>query len=181
MYNNIVAIDLDGVIWDLVTPWINKYNIYYNDNIKYDDVLEYRLSNTLVKATQKELCDILLEPGFWDSVKPFKNSYEYLNKMNEEFKIYIATKTHYKIFSTKVERLLSLFPFLNEEQIICIYDKELLEVDWLVDDCADNLYYGSYNKIILDAPYNRDYTEFIRAKDLKEVYNIIKYGDNLND
>ena len=28
-----VAIDLDGVIWDLVTHWVDTYNDIYKDNI----------------------------------------------------------------------------------------------------------------------------------------------------
>ena len=175
-----LALDLDGVIWDLVRPWIHVYNILYKDDIKVEDIKEYKLSNTLSKATPEELHNILLQESFWNSVIPFKYSEEYLIKMNNEFNLYIATKTDYRIYGIKVNRFLKLFPFIKPEQIICINDKSLLDVDWLVDDCVDNLN-GNYNKILLDASYNRDTDEFIRAKNLKEVYEIIKYGDKLND
>ena len=174
-----LALDLDGVIWDLVKPWVYVYNVLYDDNIKIEDIKEYKLSNTLSKATSEELHNILLDKSFWDYVIPFKYSKEYLNKMNNEFDLYIATKTDYRIYDIKVNRFLKLFPFIKPEQIICIDNKSLLDVDWLVDDCIDNLN-GNYNKILLDAPYNRNTDKFIRAKNLKEVYEIIKYGD-LND
>lgn len=180
MYRKKIAIDLDGVIWDLVKPWILVYNILYMDNIKLTDITEYKLSHTLTKATSKEICDILLRPFFWELVFPFEESEEYLYKLNNEFDLYIATKTDYKLFEVKVDRLLNLFPFLNSEQIICIDNKGLLNVDWLVDDCVDNLKNGKFNKIILDATYNRKNTSFIRANNLKDVYNIIKYGDKNN-
>ena len=62
---------------------------------------------------------------------------------------------------------------MDYNQIICIHDKSLLNVDWLVDDCLDNLKCGNFNKIVLDAPYNRNDKELLRAHDLKEVYEII--------
>ena len=179
MYRQKIALDLDGVIWDLVKPWVAEYNKKYNDNIQVEDIGEYILSNTLKKATPEELSAILLEPNFWDKVLPFSNSYEYLEKLNTEFEVYIATKTDYKLYEIKVERLLQLFPFLKQDQIICTYNKRILDVDWLVDDYEDNLLGGKFNKIILDASYNRNipYLNWYRAKDLKDVYNIIKYGD----
>ena len=134
MYKQKIALDLDGVIWDLVKPWVAEYNKKYNDNIQVEDIGEYILSNTLKKATPEELSAILLEPNFWDKVLPFSNSYEYLEKLNTEFEVYIATKTDYKLYEIKVERLLQLFPFLKQDQIICTYNKRILDVDWLVDD-----------------------------------------------
>ena len=63
--------------------------------------------------------------------------------------------------------------FKKDNQIICIGDKSLLNVDFLVDDCLDNLKGGKFIPIVLDAPYNRD-SDYLRAKDLKEVYELIK-------
>lgn len=176
----IIALDLDGVIWDLVGPWVHIYNILYDDDVKVEDIKEYKLSETLSKATSEELHNILLQESFWNYVFPFEYSFEYLNKLNNEYNLYIATKTDYRIFGIKVNRFLKLFPFMKSEQIICIDNKSLLNIDWLVDDCVDNLN-GNYNKILLDASYNRSTNEFIRANNLKEVYEIIKYGEKLND
>lgn len=179
MYKQKVALDLDGVIWDLVVPWINQYNILFNDDKQLEDITEYKLSNTLVKATSQELDEILLNNDFWKNVLPFKYAVEYLEKLNNEFDLYIVTKTDYRLFEIKVNRILHLFPFIQPYQIVCLYNKQLFNADWFVDDCIDNLVGGNFNKIILDAPYNRD-TEYnwYRAYNLKDVYNIIKYGDN---
>ncbi|MBQ6631349.1 MAG: hypothetical protein IJH55_04355, partial [Romboutsia sp.] len=84
------------------------------------------------------------------------------------------TATNHETAEEKLNRFLMLFPFMKREQIICIYNKELLNVDWLVDDCEANLLNGRFNKIILDAPYNRNcMKKFIRAKNLKDVYDIL--------
>lgn len=168
-----VAIDLDGVIWDLVDPWVKVYNELYNDTVNVNEILEYDLSKSLLKASRPQLLQILCNKDFWDTVYPFEYSQEYLEKINNRCNLYIATKTDYRILEVKVERLLKLFPFITSEQVICIQDKYLLDVDWLIDDCIDNLILGNFNKILLDASYNRYNNYFIRAKNLKDVYNII--------
>ena len=168
-----IALDLDGVIWDLVRPWVSIYNDCYKDKVKYEDILEYDLSKSCTKASHSELMNILREKHFWDNVFPFYYSEEYLEKLNNTFDLYIATATNHETAEEKINRFLSLFPFLKREQIICIYNKSLLNVDWLVDDCEANLI-GQFNKIILDAPYNRICDkELIRASNLKDVYNIL--------
>ena len=169
-----VAIDLDGVIWDLVRPWVIYYNLLYKDNVSYEDIIEYDLSKSMTKASYDEIKNILSNKTFWNNVFPFDNAKEYLYKINKEFDLYIATATSHEIATVKIKRFLKLFSFISSNQIICIHNKSLLSVDWLVDDCIDNLIDGNFKKIVLDAPYNRNCNDFIRAKDLKEVYNIIK-------
>lgn len=172
-----VALDLDGVIWDLVRPWVKYYNRLYKDNVLYENIKEYDLSKSLTKASYDEIKDLLNNKFFWNLVFPFEYSKEYLYKLNNKYDLYIATATNYKLVEIKTERFLMFFPFIDRHQIICIHNKSLLDVDWLVDDCIDNLKEGNFNKIILDAPYNRNCKEFIRAKNLKEVYNIINTGE----
>ena len=38
-----VGIDIDNTIWDLVSPWLEWYNILYLDDIKYEQINEYNL------------------------------------------------------------------------------------------------------------------------------------------
>ena len=134
-----VAIDLDGVIWDLVRPWIIYYNLLYEDSVSYEEILEYDLSKTMTKASYDEIKSILKKKSFWNSVFPFEYAVEYLYKINKDFDLYIATATSYEIATVKIKRFLKLFPFISSNQIICIHNKSLLDVDWLIDDCADNL------------------------------------------
>lgn len=168
-----VAIDLDGVIWDLVRPWLNQYNLLYNDTVEYEHVVEYDISKSCVNATYQNLLDILTDDTFWIDVHPFEYASTYLQKLNEEFDLYIATATHHEMADAKINRFLELFPFIRFTQIICIYKKSLLNVDWLIDDCEANLQNGTFNKILLDAPYNRHTQKFIRAYNLKDVYDIL--------
>ena len=54
-----VGIDIDNTIWDLVSPWLEWYNILYLDDIKYEQINEYNFFDMTTKATKKEIFDIL--------------------------------------------------------------------------------------------------------------------------
>ena len=54
-----VGIDIDNTIWDLVSPWLEWYNILYLDDIKYEQINEYNFFDMTTKATKKEMFDIL--------------------------------------------------------------------------------------------------------------------------
>ena len=50
-----VGIDIDNTIWDLVSPWLEWYNILYLDDIKYEQINEYNFFDMTTKATKKEM------------------------------------------------------------------------------------------------------------------------------
>lgn len=167
-----LAVDIDNTIWDLLSPWLNSYNEVFNDNLKYDDIIRYDFFNITSKASKEEVIKLLEINDIWNIIEPYENTYEYLEKLNNEYELYIVTSTSYKTPKFKFDKLFSLFPFLNEDQLILISNKKLLNVDIMIDDCIDNLLGGKYIKILIDAPYNRDYkkTDIIRVKDLKDAY-----------
>lgn len=175
-----LAVDIDNTIWDLVSPWIGFYNIYYNDNVNYSDIVEYNFFNITKKATKEELLNILSSDSFWAFVYPYKESKEYLEKLNDEFELYIVTSTSYKTSMKKFERFFELFDFLNEDQLIITSNKCLLNVDIIVDDFINNLSGDNHIKFLIDQPYNKDINDdtIIRVKNLKEVYFYL-HKDNI--
>ena len=181
-----IAVDIDNTIWDLVSPWIDLYNRSYDDNVEREDITRYDFFTITSKASREEILNFLSTEDIWQSVEPYKESYEYLEKLNNEYELYIVTNTSYKTPKAKFDRLFSLFPFLSEDQLVIISNKQLLNIDIMVDDCMDHLCGGNFIKFLIDEPYNRNECEdkeIIRVKNLKEVYmylnNIEKKDDNL--
>lgn len=172
-----IAVDIDNTIWDLISSWLKCYNEAFNDNVKYEDIVRYDFFNITSKASKEEIFKFLATDELWKSVVPYKYSYEYLEKFNKEYDLYIVTNTSYKTPRTKFDRLFELFPFLDEDQLVITANKQLLFVDIMVDDCVDHLMGGNYMKFLIDAPYNRDAinNSIIRVKDLKDVYNYLHH------
>ena len=178
-----IAIDLDNTFWDLSSTWLKFYNEMFNDNVETKDILNYDISKYTKKCHKETLMFILNFSHFWSNVKPYPYSIEYLRKLNNEYKLYIATNTNSKALKTnKISHFLKLCPFIKDEQIIKINNKQLLNVDYMVDDYEKNLIGGSYNKILINQPYNEAFLNIDynikRCNNLKEVYELIKEEDN---
>lgn len=169
-----LAVDIDNTLWDLITPWITYYNILYKDNIKYEDITEYEFFDLLKTATKDDMLNLLNSEEFWNSVLPYEDSFEYLKKLNDEYELYIVTSTSYKTPREKFDRLFNIFDFLTEDQLIITSKKYLLNVDIMVDDCADCLR-GDYIKFLINEPYNQDVIDdtIIRVDNLRDVYNYL--------
>lgn len=167
--------DIDNTLWDLIRPWIRTYNYIYNDDIIYDDITMYEFFKITSKATKEDMLNILNTEPFWDLVQPYKHSYEYLNKLNKEFDVYIITSTSYKTTHKKFDMFFKYFDFIDEHQLVITSRKQMVNVDVMIDDCPKSLEYGSYHKLLIDAPYNRQEQGdgIIRVKDMKEAYEII--------
>ena len=170
-----VGIDIDNTIWDLVSPWLEWYNILYLDDIKYEQINEYNFFGMTTKATKKEMFDILHTPEFWDYVKPFEDSYSALKKFNNEFELYIVTKTSYKTPSKKFDNFFTYFPFLSEKQLVNTSNKSLLNIDVLIDDYVKNLGNNTKYNFLINTPYNKKYSNYLKVKNLSEAYDIINF------
>lgn len=167
-----LAVDIDNTIWDLVSPWIEYYNHKFNDDIQYSDIIKYDFFDITKKATKEEMFNIISSDNFWAFINPYKYSKKYLEKLNNEFELYIVTSTSYKTSYKKFERFFSLFPFLKEDQLIITSHKNLLNIDIIVDDYISHLSNDNHMKFLIDQPYNKDVNDksIIRVNNLKDVY-----------
>lgn len=113
----------------------------------------------------------------------------YIRKLYEDgFEIYFATATTAENFRKKIGFLTRELNFFPEgyvrQHAISIKKKQLLDVDFLIDDCYDHFtdappYYG----ICFEYPWNKKYNteewtgknRVIFCKDWKEIYHSIQW------
>ena len=194
----IICVDMDDTIENLVETWIQEININYNKNYSIDNIKQWDMSKNFPDLTEDEIFDVLSDITVYDKILPYKDAQEYLEKLNNDsrFKVYIATSTYYKVYTYKMEKVLfKYFPFLRNNQLICISDKQLLNADVLIDDYDGNLINGTYDKILIDKPYNinckskninkvnfLDYRNKVikRTNNWKDIYNYIITKTNKN-
>lgn len=150
-----IIIDLDGVIWDLLTPWLEYYNRLTNENIKIEDIKTYEIKEYV---KYPELLPKILEmDDFWDNVNLYDGVYDSLNDLiNLDVKFKIVTSTYYKIAPMKFKRLFELLPMLRTDDIIISYNKSVIKSWFVVDD-----YYKNFSNdlnttnIMIRQPYNK--------------------------
>ena len=195
----IICVDMDDTIENLIETWINEINIKYKKHYSICDVSDWDLRKDFPDLTEEQIFKVLHDKKIYDKVSAYLDAIEYLNRLNNDirFKIYIATNTNYKVFSYKIDTIISkYFNFLKAEQIICISNKQLLNCDLLIDDYDGNLINGNYDKILINKPYNincktinlnfvnkkKDYNKdkIKRTNNWKDIYNYIIQKTNKN-
>jgi 5'(3')-deoxyribonucleotidase len=167
-------------LWNLVTPWINRYNQITGDNVNPDSIVSWDIASYLnIWKDRKDLfLNILNYDDFWDDVYPLNNSQLYLWQMiqNNAIDVYITTASYSSNIKNKYKRFKELFPYIKEEQIIAIHDKSLLNVDYIIDDNPKNLVHNnSCSKLLYKRNHNiNDRKGFICINNLAEANEYIQ-------
>lgn len=182
----IIGIDFDNTIFPTLEHTIDIYNSRHDAKIAMSDITEYSLYNCLDSSVASELIDIFNEKILYDGLKPMNGAIKVIETLiNKGHKIYIATATDSKNLEWKEKLIEKFFPFIPKTNIIRIHQKELLNLDILIDDCMDQLTKGMFEKICFDYQWNQDSDkdyiyDIFRVHSWNEIINIIKKIERKN-
>lgn len=177
-----ILVDVDDVINNLCQTWIDWLNEKYKKNVQYDDIGQWNMNEYYPDLTDEEVCSPLYEEEFWKKVLPRFDAIKYLHTLiNEGYDVYLVTSSYYKTIAPKYEHLiLKYYPFIGWDKVIVAAKKQMIKGDIMIDDAVHNLEGGSYLKILVTAPHNRNYDTasngMLRANNWEEIYAII-HGD----
>lgn len=173
-----ILFDADDVAENLLECWLKVLNDRYGTNVSGEDVTEWNLSLAFPMLTKQQVYDVLHEDTVWANLAPMPGAQKYLQRLHDEgHELYMVTATDCRACSVKIERILSLFPFLDVAQIIIAHHKQMVMGDVLIDDGPHNLVGGHYSRILFDRPHNRNYPAesngMIRVHNWDEIYDEI--------
>lgn len=159
-------VDVDGVVADLHTEWLRRYNLKYDDTLKYTDVKSWGIHEYVKPECGRKIFDILNEPDLYHCT-PVIDCAQWGVRSLRELGHRVVFVTAY--FNTpKIEWLhnngfLVEYPYGDGRWNTCtdavmMNDKQLLSLcaDAIIDDRSENLV-GFKNPIIFDQPWNQDY------------------------
>ena len=175
----IILVDMDDVMIDLVTHWVETLNKKYNTNVKPQDVTDWDISMFFPSISVEQVFEPLKQKEFWKSIKPVADAQQYLKTMwKEGYKIFVCTNTHWKNVKFKIKHvLLKYFDFIPWRNVIITSYKQMLKADYLIDDAVHNLRGGEYKKLLFSKPHNAKFnpadTDIVRVDNWKEIYNYI--------
>lgn len=177
-----IAIDVDGVLYDLVTPWLNLYNEVYDDTLKLNNIEQYDLSK-YTKCSKKEMNELLQDSSIWKQIKLYRGVKKYINLLNDspEVDLFLVTATSYKACKNKFDRLFELLPMLDENQLVITSRKDLIGANFFIDDWEDNLREMALTKcgvpILVTQPYNKGFPNSLygitRANNTREALKMV--------
>jgi len=172
----IILIDADDVLEDLSWAWVDYLNERYKTTTSREDLFDWDMSKSFPTLTHAQVYDASLEEDLYRKLKPLPDAPYYVKKMMDDgHKIYVVTNTPYQVVKVKVEEvLLKYYPFLDPNDITITAHKQLIHGDILIDDGFHNLINGPYEKILVDAPYNRKFDAegngMVRTYNWKQIY-----------
>lgn len=177
-----VAVDADGVLYDLLGPWLKLYNDVFDDDLMPENINEYDLSK-FVKCDKESLDMLLCRDQMWEQIKLYDGVYDAIKMLSEMDRVdlIILTATSYKSCLGKFNKILTLLPMVNEKQIVMTSRKDLIKADFLIDDWEDNLKAMASTKwgtpILVTQGYNRSFpnTQYgiKRAESSKEALQMV--------
>ena len=174
-----ILVDMDDTIEQLLKALVARANERYCRNASVDDVTDWSIVCAFPGIAKQQILDFMRDADFWDTVEPVPGAAEALKHfMDEGHDVYIVTATEYEHVAEKMKGVLfRYFPFISWDQVIITSRKQLIRGDVLIDDGVHNLEGGKYRKILVTAPYNRDYDAeangMIRVHGWDEIVRII--------
>ncbi len=174
-----ILVDMDDTIEQLLKALVARANERYCRNASVDDVTDWSIVCAFPGIAKQQILDFMRDADFWDTVEPVPGAAEALKHfMDEGHDVYIVTATEYEHVAEQMKGVLfRYFPFISWDQVIITSRKQLIRGDVLIDDGVHNLEGGKYRKILVTAPYNRDYDAeangMIRVHGWDEIVRII--------
>lgn len=174
----IILVDVDNVLEDLNTAWVNEINTKYGTSVRPDEIVSWDIHKFFPTLSRNQVFSPLHTKDFWESLIPMDGSQEYLKRLiSDGHKVVIVTSCHPDTICYKYKFISKYFPFISFGDVIITSQKQLIRGDILIDDAPHNLEDGGYKGILMSAPHNMDYdpeaSGFIRVNDWKDIYQAI--------
>ncbi|MNK43738.1 putative 5'(3')-deoxyribonucleotidase [compost metagenome] len=169
-----LAVDQDNVIADLLSEWVRRYNLDYNDNIKPEQVNAWNWSHLCKPECGDKIYSYMDDQDLFLSLPVMEDSQEVLKELNYIYDIYIVTAPfNINNVVPKYTWLKKHFPFLDPDKFVFTRDKTIINAEYLIDDKPSNLEGFQGHKIMYDAPHNKDENRFYRVNNWIEVKDIL--------
>lgn len=150
-----VGIDLDNTFWNLGETALEILNEKYKRDVKFDTLYSYDVSMGHPDFRQENMEEIYLKAA--ELCRPYERAVSVVNSIIDMsyVKVYFVTSSTPKELEVKIPRLHNLINYFRDSDVIVMHHKELLNVDYMIDDLYRNLcnphlahgflYYQPYN------------------------------------
>lgn len=165
-----IGVDLDNVLNNLNTEWINKHNRLNNDSLTIEDIKSWDIHNYTKDG--KEIYTYLNNDLF-SSLKPLPYSIEATKSIMKYHELYVVTASYPKTIETKMNWLHEYFPHIPYDNVIICQRKDLVNIDLLIDDAPINILNFPKKVIVMDYAWNRDVNKGHRVNNWYEIYELL--------
>jgi 5'(3')-deoxyribonucleotidase len=142
----VIGIDADGVIVDLLTKWVERYNELYHDDLSTVAFAKnHDVHNAVKTSCGEKVYDIIKEPGFFEDLPELPGAIATINHLmhlGHQVNVITSYSESAEIAKGKVLWFSKFLPLLMEKKglILCPAKmKKHVKCDVFVDDYEKNI------------------------------------------
>lgn len=168
----VLAIDMDGVLGNLVSPWVRRINESEGENVSANDIKSWNIGRYF--SCGKRVYDYLSYDLF-RNLPVIEDSQRVVEKLQDKFQVYIVTSAtnNHDSLKAKMEWLEEHFPFIPASNIVLCGSKSIIKADYMIDDGIHNLEVFDGHGILFNASHNQQEDRFPRAMDWNEIEKML--------
>ena len=149
----VVAVDCDDVLYEFVIPLLDKYNLRYDDWVKYDDIWSWDIHKFL-KPQCKNVFEEFCTEGFFEELFIPVSTVGWLSALNVIADIKFVTACDSRTLPWRAALLRRELDFFTDDMLVKLKDKELIQADYLIDDNEENCQHTSAQAFMVSRPWN---------------------------
>jgi 5'(3')-deoxyribonucleotidase len=174
---------MDGVLVDLMTPWLAKYNYLWADNLRPRDIKAWDIRE-FVKPDCGDEIHHMLGGDIFLNAEPYPGAIEFVRQLADTHTVRFASMAWDKGIGAGVgarEKYIWIeehLPFLGKRQLTLTHYKCSLRGDIMVDDNPAFLEGFRGDKVLFTRPWNKAFhhweADMIRVGTYSELLLLIK-------
>jgi 5'(3')-deoxyribonucleotidase len=136
-----ILCDLDGIVADLLTPWLSRYNADYGDNLTVTDITDWDIHNCVKSECGEKIYDYINEPGFYFNLKPLPGAIDTINSLRNDGHEVVFVTASASAPHTAEEKLRWIEKHfgMSRRDVFIGHKKHLVKGDVFIDDSPKNL------------------------------------------
>lgn len=156
-----IGIDVDDVLNDSLERCLEILNSRFDTSYTEESFDVWDIYDTLPKEHADELAAIFNSEVIWHSMLPPSDAQSAVSKLVKDgHKVYFLSACDAKTHGWKSKWLQKIYPYIPKENHIYTYHKELVSLDFLVDDNPDNLKLSMAYRVLMTKPWNLNAHEY---------------------
>ena len=166
-----IAIDMDEVMADTMTHFLEKYNDNFGVGLKAEHFQGRHVFEVIDEAHKPQARDYFQEETFFATIPVMPGSAGVVEALTARYEVFITTAAMDVpcSFTPKFDWLQRHFPFIPTSNIVFCGDKSIILADYLIDDNIRHLTKFHGEGIIYTAPHNVNETRFRRVSSWDDV------------
>jgi 5'-nucleotidase len=155
-----VILDMDGILADLLTPWLARYNADYGDQLTVAEVTAWDLHTIVRPACGRAVYQYLRDPDLFRHLPLIPGAQEAVDTLRRRgWDPVIVTAAGSTQHAAKAAWLHEHFPAIPADHLVFTAGKTLIPAGVFIDDAPHNLIpyraaYPTAQVLTLAYPYN---------------------------